>query len=438
MQDLSQNSTDSSEVRGSHQAEPAPPTTTRRRNSRLIGRLNLIVAVLVVAALLGSFLLVFSIRQHGSSTPGSSSSGLPNFTHLYLVTAGADGLTNKVLFSIDPSNGQVTWQRKIDNLLDGYGISVQGNLYLPAQDGNVYAFRGSNGQPLWHTSMSHSTPGYTSVWLLAYQNLIIDGITRRTNDLGDLYALNTQTGAVVWHTSLSCANSPSNDCRAGGRLLLLANGIIYGLAEDGLSAWNAANGHFLWRNPRYQLNGQPQSIVVSHGKVYITNFYPEVDVLDASSGSFIHSLRPPEPSNSGAVVYDIAATENTVYVLGGHTISAYRASDDSLMWKQAFAYHFQGTIYAGRDGIYVNYYDISMGKAGTGSLDNILYALRPGDGSIIWQQQFPDGGNGLYPIEFNGVICFSGLNNVYGLRVSDGLKLWQFSHGRYIDGLFAG
>lgn len=75
-------------------------------------------------------------------------------------------------------------------------------------------------------------------------------------------------------------------------LALLANGIIYGLADDGLSAWRAANGHFLWRNPHYQLNGRPQSLVVTDGKVYITNFYPEVDVLDVSSGHFLHSIRP--------------------------------------------------------------------------------------------------------------------------------------------------
>lgn len=179
-------------------------------------------------------------------------------------------------------------------------------------------------------------------------------------------------------------------------------------------------------------------MVVSHGKIYITNFYPEVDVLDASSGNFLHSLRPPEPSNSGAVVYDIAAGESTIYILGGRTVSAYRSSDDSLLWKQSFNYYSGGTIYAGRNSIYVNYYDISFGKAGTGGSDNYLYALRLNDGSQVWQRQFPDSSNSQYPAEFNSVVCFGDLNSVYGLRVSDGKQLWQLSISWYVEDLFEG
>jgi outer membrane protein assembly factor BamB len=406
-------------------------------DSRLISRLNLVATMLVVVALLGGLLLLLSTRHPGSVDTANTTT-ISNFTRLYLVTTGPDGQTNKLLSALNPGNGHVIWQQKLDSALDGYGLSRQGNLYLPALDGNVYAFMSSNGQPLWHTTMSHGQSGFTGVSLLAYQNLIIDSITNSNNGNGDLYALNEQTGAVIWHTSISCAASPSNDCAAGGRLMLLANGIIYGLADDGLSAWNAANGQFLWRNPHYQLNGQPQSMVVSHSKVYITNFYPEVDVLDAGSGRFLHSLRPPEPNNSGAVVYDIAASENIVYVLGGQTVSAYWASDDSLLWKQPFSYHSGGTIYASGSGVYVNYYDITMGKIGTGNSGPNLYALRPGDGHLIWHHQIPLDTNYLYPVEFNGVICFGGLHSVYGLRVSDGKQLWQVSNGEYLDSLFGG
>jgi outer membrane protein assembly factor BamB len=344
---------------------------------------------------------------------------------------------NKVLSARDPSNGHVMWQRKLDNVLDGNGLSMQDKLYFPAQDGNVYAFRGRDGQPLWHTSIGHGPVGFISVTLLAYQNLIIASITNTRNDNGDMYALNAQTGMVVWHTSLLCAVASSNDCAAGGRLTYLANGIIYGLADDGLSAWDAMNGHFLWRNPRYQLNGQPQSMVVSHGKVYITNFYPRVDVLNSSSGNFLHSLRPSEPNNSGAVVYDITANQDTVYILGGQTVSAYQASDDSLLWKQQFNYHSGGHIYADRNSIYVNYYDIAMGMGGIGSSGNNLYALRPSDGQQIWHGQAPSGAN-VEEAEFNGLICFSGLNSVYGIRASDGKRLWQLPVDGYVDGLFAG
>ena len=435
MQNRSQNSSDSSEVRGSHLPEPTRPTTTRPRNSRLIGKFNLIAAVLVVVALLGGFLLLLSTRQHANNTIGNASSSPPNHTHLYLITAGPNGQTNGVLSALNPSNGQVLWKHQLDNVLSCDCLSIQGNLYLSALDGNVYAFRDRDGQPLWHTSMSYGPLGYTSVWLQTYQNLIIDSITNDNNESGDLYALNRQTGDVVWHTSLSCVKSSPDVCTAGGRLMDLANGIIYGLAGDGLSAWNAGNGHFLWRNPHYHLNGQPQSMVVLLGKVYITNFYPEVDVLDASSGNFLHSLRSPESNNPAGVVYDIAATDNTIYVLGGQSVSAFQASDDSLLWKRAFTYHSGGIIYAGRDHIYVNYQDISFGKGRAGNSGNYLYALSPSDGSQIWQSQVPVS-NYLYPVEFSSVICFVGFNGVYGVRISDGKQIWQLPTN--VEGLFEG
>lgn len=414
---------------------PVHTTTTQRRNSSLTNRLNQVAAVLVVMILLCGLLLLFSVRKPGNVNTANNAAGLANSTRLYLITAGPDGQTNKVLSALNPATGHIIWQQALDNTLDGYGLSLKNNLYLTAQDGNVYAFRGQDGQPLWHTDMSHGSGFSISAWLLAYQNLVIDSLTNRTNDNGDLYALNAQTGDIVWHTAISCAASTSNDCAGGERITLLAHGIIYGLADDGLSAWNAANGHFLWRNPYYQANGQPQSMVVAQGKVYITNFSPRIDVLDASSGRFLHSLRPPEPTDSG-VVYDIAAGENTVYVLGGQTVSAYRASDDTLLWKHLFSYHSNGTIYAANSGIYVNYYDISTrkGVAG-GNLGSPLYVLRRADGHIIWHSQSPTAGSNLYPIEFNGVICIGGTGGIYGLRTGDGQQLWHIA--RFVDGYVA-
>ena len=272
--------------------------TTLHHDNPLISKFNL-VAILVTAAQLCGALFLLSACLPGSANTMNTPPNPPNISRLYLVTVGPDGQTDKILSALNPGNGHIFWQHKLNDALYGYGLSTQGIIYLPAQDGNVYAFQGSNGQSLWHSSMSHGPLGFTGAWLLAYQNLVIDSISNRTNDNGDLYALNLHTGEIVWHTSITCAASSSNDCAGGGRITSLANGVIYGLADDGFSAWNAENGHFMWRNPQYQLNGQPQSMTVSHGKVYITNFYPEVDVLDATSGRFLHSLRPPEPSNSG-------------------------------------------------------------------------------------------------------------------------------------------
>ncbi len=417
----------------SHAPVPARSGPVQRHDRRLVGKLNRVAAVLVIVALLGGLVLLLSTHRPGNANTTSSS----NFTHLYLISMGSGQQANMILTELNPANAQVIWQQRLDNTLDGYGFSTQGNIYFPGKDGNIYAFQGNDGHALWHTSVSHGPAGSTSISLLAYQNLVIAGITNIDNGNGDLYAFNAQTGAIAWHTSISCAGSPSNNCAPSGRLMLLANGIIYGLAEDGLYAWKAVNGHFLWHNPNYQLNGQPQSMVVSNGKVYITNFYPEIDVLDASSGRFLHKLESAE-TGSGGVVYDIATNKNIVYVLGGHTVSAYRASDDSMLWKQTFSYHSGGTIYASADSVYVNYYDITMGKVGTGGSGTNLYALAPGNGHVTWHRQKLSDTSNQYPVEFNNIICFGGLHSVYGLRASDGSQVWQFSPGGYVNDFFGG
>jgi outer membrane protein assembly factor BamB len=386
----------------------------------------------VVVTLLSGILFLLSACGPGSVVVTTNTVHPVTFTHLYLISTGPDGLTNKRLSELNTNSGQVIWQQQLANDLLGYGISSEGNIYLPAQDGNIFVFRGRDGQPLWHTTTMHEPRGFTSVWLSAYQNSIIESVTNTPNSTGGLSALDAKTGNVMWHTPLSCDASSSNDCAAGGRLMLLANGTIYGLAQDGLSAWNPVNGHFLWRNPNYKLNGQPQSMVVSHGNIYITNFYPEVDVLNASSGNFLHRLKPLDSQDSTAVVYDVAAGENTVYVLGGRAVFAYRTSDDSLLWKQSFSYHSGGTIYAGESGIYVNYYDISMGRTSANTHQGYnLYALDPANGHQLWRQQAPVGGLEQYPVEFANLLCFGGSGNVYGLQSRDGKQLWQFYRSGY-------
>ncbi|HLH63087.1 MAG TPA: PQQ-binding-like beta-propeller repeat protein [Ktedonobacteraceae bacterium] len=420
---------DNASLRPAQTSTPTRSRPVQREDRRAISKLNRAAAILVIVVLLGSLLLLLNTYRSSLNTISSS-----NAAHLYVISRGPGEQSNMTLTELNPANAQVIWQQRLDNTLEGYGFSTQGNLYLQAQDGNIYAYRGSDGHALWHSDVSHNRAGSTNVSLLAYQNFVIAGITNTTDGSGDLYAFNAQTGAIAWHTALSCATA--QNCAISGRLMLQANGIIYGLAEDGLFAWNAANGRFLWHNPGDQLNGYPQSMVVSNGKLYITNYSLKVDVLDAKSGRFLHSLALPE-DNPGEV-YDIATNKNIIYILADQTVSAYRASEDTLLWKEAFSYHSQGTIYAGNSGIYVNYYDITMGKAGTGGSDNYLYALDSGDGHILWQRQNLPYTGGLYPVEFNNIICIAGFHSVYGLSVSDGSQVWQFSPSGSVNDVFGG
>ncbi|GER91462.1 hypothetical protein KDW_56240 [Dictyobacter vulcani] len=325
-------------------------------------------------------------------------------------------------------------------MLVGLQLATRNNFYLTAQDGNVYAFRGRDGQGLWHTTMSHVTDKYsTGALLMYYQSLIIDAVTDTDNGQGDLYALDEQSGKVAWHTPFSCIKSTSIQCR-GGVHWLMANGIIYGLATDGITAWSATNGHPLWHNTSTFNNGQPQHMVVTNNKLYISNFYPTINVLNAHTGQSLQNITAPEQGSSG-VVYDLAASTDTVYVLGGRTISAYQASSDKLQWSQIHPYHSMGNIVANNSGVGVVYYDmfsggLAMSKDPVISKDQNktdVYFLRAQDGRQTWHSLVPSTASFDSLHMVNDLICFSGLNSIYALKSSSGQQRWHFSQTGYLS-----
>lgn len=402
-------------------AHKQPP---QRRFRRLIFRLNLAAAVLVVAAIIAGFLLLSNPRHFSSFATQHS-------TPIYLATDRADS----VAYALNSDDGSIIWQHDLGHKLTGYPTAADGNLYFPSYDGDIYALRASDGQPLWHTRVSSNTQAIPDPGLLAYNHLIITGTFG-----GDLYALSAQTGAVAWHNHIqACTSNGTIDSsilinqkgqtttiKSTGEPdfcdvvpLVQANGVIYGFGGT-LYAWNAANGHVLWQNTRYQFNSR--SLAVAQGKIYISsNKNGSIDVLKASNGAFLHTLAQSTPRFSGL---QFAVNESAIYVYSNFqsSLAAYSLDHNMLLWQKSLGSAISG-FSTTADVVYVGGAEMGKSENYLGASD--LYALRASDNSQIWHWRNPSGDGAENVFKVNDVICFITGNGVYAVQASNGHQIWQ-------------
>ncbi len=319
------------------QETPVPPAVsastrmnTTLAHGRLANKLNLAVAVLVVAAIVGGFLILFPTLHPRSVSQPPLIFSSQHSTPLYLATGGPDS----VAYAMNSNDGTIIWQQPLGHQLIKSPLAAGENIYFPSGDGNIYALRASDGHPLWHARVS--SPNFPIMGLFAYQDLIIVG-----TESGDLVALRASSGSIAWRVQDPCASGKikrvlSEPYPCSLVPLVLVNGVVYGFA-DGLYAWNASNGRVIWRNPAYQA----EALVVSHGKVYVP--YGYIVVLDASNGHFLHALGRPG-------IYELlAANDTTLYLQGSSGLKrstipartselfAFRLSNDTLLWQRTFS-----------------------------------------------------------------------------------------------------
>lgn len=396
---------------------------------RLTKKLNLAAVVLGVAALLAGF-LVLSTAHHLSSFASQHSAPL------YLATNGPVS----VAYAINSADSTIIWQQNLGHKLIKPPLAADGKVYFPSDEGTIDVLSASDGHSLWQAHVS--SPKFPIMGLLAYKDVIIVGTSG-----GDLAALRASSGSIVWHVSDSCASSKDNSSASNAHPsepypcslvpLLLVNGVIYGFA-DGLYAWNARNGQVIWHNPAYQA----QSLVVSHGKVYVP--YGYIAVLDASTGHFLHALGRP------GIYQLLAANENTLYLQSSSGLRsspgqprassellAFHLSNDTLLWRQTLSTPALFSVTA--SSIYLGG-DVQANNPAGFPVGTDLYRLRASDGSQQWHwHDSADDGivSGLGEIsafEVNTVVCLSTANGIYGLQASTGKVLWHAFQGQLMQG----
>lgn len=122
-----------------------------------------------------------------------------------------------------------------------------------------------------------------------------------------------------------------------------------------------------------------------------------------------------QPVMSNAVAY-VVSINGTAY--------AVRTGDGSLLWRHSFS--IKGLLPAITVNNAIIYFSITIpGAAGSAGTD-VLYALRASDGTPLWHFQT----NSLFtnaPTVDQGTLYISSLDTVYALRAASGGILWQHS-----------
>lgn len=346
--------------------------------------ISALAAVLVVGVLLSGFLVLFT-SYHPSSV-GSSAPVQSNLA-VYAELGGK----KSAFYALRPQDGSILWQyhlpdghtwasgsvvshgvvyvcadgsvsalRGSDGALlwshrvgtPGSPFIVDGVLYVGNLQGAVYALRTSDGSQLWR----HSTPTLDATIVA-----VADGLIYTRAD--GLYVLRTSDGSVAWHAPAfqnvirpvvvtdgkvyvsvregrttavlrSSDGKPLRSLPLSGDLLA-ANGFVYILGQEELSAVRASDDKVLWHfqpGSGCPMNSEFSSIY--DGTIYEIDSQQTSDVcaFRASDGMLLwHWHQPISDAFSAAVEAD-----GRVYFCIGEKLYALRARDGSLLWYSSW------------------------------------------------------------------------------------------------------
>ncbi len=132
----------------------------------------------------------------------------------------------------------------------GYGTSpvvANGAVYVPSNNGNLYALNATTGELLWTYTIAVAGPG------VDYSPAVANGVVYVGPADGSLYALNSANGALLW-TFPGAVTPPT-----------VANGVVYFGCGSYVCAVNATTGAPLWQYTNIE---GISDLAVGNGYVY--------------------------------------------------------------------------------------------------------------------------------------------------------------------------
>ncbi len=201
------------------------------------------------------------------------------------------GLAAYSVFALDASSGKVIWQKSLPSGQQTSTAPQVSNhaLYFATCDAMpmsdtfscyLYAFNASNGENLWHTTVSD--------YILA-SPIVVDGVVYAGSNHGALYALNATTGALLW--SYNIGNTTI-------KLLQATHGVVYAemVAPNGslprLLALNIATRSLIWSKNLVAVFGTGPDVptfALDNGLIYAVDGKQNVSVLKANDGTLAKS-----------------------------------------------------------------------------------------------------------------------------------------------------
>lgn len=323
---------------------PQEPSPKRKR----VRFLEMLVAVLILAVLVGSMAFVLNMRRssQGKSASSTSTASAKNTaTHLKPTAPGQSGLyvtTRNGIARVSLTTGKVLWQVGLGttgNVLVDQGIVIfsGGDSFGPGNRSNFYveAVRASDGQQIWRVA---SGP----IDALQGANGIVYVSACSPTGSCAIDALRTGTGQKLW----------SHASSQGTIWELFQNGVVYGVSYTDFFALNATTGAPLWQKtlqnyPNQEANMTP---LVSGNAMYFSSCnttkqtpdYGTCDFFAFNATSGAEMWHVPFSSMSTSIMASPTVMDGVVYAgsLDG-IIHAYDAGTGSLLWT----YNTGGAIY---------------------------------------------------------------------------------------------
>ncbi len=185
---------------------------------------------------------------------------------------------------------------------------------------------------------------------------------------------------------------------------------------------NATNGSKVW-NYSYNILGsigEPSSPAITNHLLYVGSSIGNLTSIWVNNGT------PKWKGIEGVILSSPAIYNNTLFIGEGTNLSAFNASDGTLLWTRYSNNSNNYATPAVRDGI------VYMGGSnGTGNL-GVFYALWTNNGTIKWSKKL----NGTYtssPTLVNDLLYIGTLTKqVYALNTTDGDIVWNYTTGDVI------
>lgn len=315
------------------------------------------------------------------------------------------GTVNNGFYAVRASDGKLLWHAKVDGSVGETPVLAGGVIYVSTYVGqsgpaNLYALRASDGRQLWVYPASND---YVSPPVVAGGLAYLE-----TSD--GVVALRANNGTQAWHYA-----SGSNTF-----LSSVVNGVLYLSSHTGDTgpgtafAVRASDGSLLWSYKSTKTLDPPEII---NGIAYVEAWDGTLYALQASNGKSLW-----QTALSGSSLW-MQQVNDTLYIAAQKVLYT-PTSSTGLAPQIAAASQL------------LSFLRPSVPKMPHKQVQTSLYALRTGNGAVLWHKELNNGQDSFanWFVLDNGVIygtqSISGSNNtnqgyVYAMQASDGSPVWK-------------
>lgn len=390
------------ETRDIPRIQPAPQKRHGRRISRFA---QMLAAVLLVAALVGGFLALFTrlaTHQPGSgvavqSTPQAQPPGI--FVAVSSTTGTAHPSGTVEAYGLRAANNIPIWSTFLTQSAAEPGPIVTHDqiAYIPIAN-SVFALQAHTGKILWKITLP-TDPSSSATLKVEGDILLASGQDKQV--VTSLYRLNEQDGSILWHyqTGSSTAFAVSNGVVYTGKDEVTSMFTPNPGSQRFLLALNATNGEVLWSRD----NILTLSISIQNNTLYVQSMPADNTgsdkryFLSAWTTGGHESWSIMSPTNGTAV---IAFDGGLLLLSTGNNLCAYQTNSGHQAWcthnptqtfKQDGATLTEGFNYTGyiaQNGVLYAAYNVQTALTSTHhSSASFLQALNIQTGALIWSQK---------------------------------------------------